>query len=146
MMLHFMLNKNTNLIPSRCEMSTFHDPRFLTPTSDSHQHPGVRFHSKSPRYTPLKFNMEPENHPIEKGSIIWTIHLHDFGFQPLIFRKVSQSKLVSLPINGKNSPLWISDATGARCHAGPRIDPPRPMPYWMELCYFRPLINGRKDS
>ena len=35
---------------------------------------------------PENEHFEPRNHPIRK--IIWTIHLHDFGFQPFFFQGV----------------------------------------------------------
>ena len=140
MMLHFMLNKNIRIsisfpLAAKCRHFMIHT---FSP---------LHLRSKIPLKVPKIYTPEIQHGTWKSPDWKGFNHLNhpppwlcDFGFQPLIFRKVSQSKLVSLPINGKNSPLRISDATGARCHAGPRIDPPRPMPYWMELCYFRPLI------
>ena len=47
-------------------------------------------------FTPRKMNgwNEPKNHPIEIRKIIWTIHLHDFGF------KMYQ--------NSPGSPGWVT--------------------------------------
>ena len=57
-------------------------------------------------YTPLKMNGWKHNlHPFLKRKIIWTKHLHDFGFQILIFRgKLTQKKHRKIWKNREVSP------------------------------------------